>query len=101
MSLLIQINSADQITFSSSSSLSSSAVTETNPGILKHLVAQQYFSLIRCVLSNYNLFHSVLVLQQLGVLLCALLWSVLGLLAGRLEKAQGHKQQEPSISGSY
>lgn len=71
MSLLIQINSADQITLSSLSSLNG-AVKETNPGIPKQLVALQYFLLIRCVLSHYNLFRSRLVLQRLSVFLCML-----------------------------
>ena len=66
MSLLIQINAADQITLSSPMSLNS-AFKETNPSNPKQLVALQYFLLIRCVLSHYNLFHSVLMLQQLSV----------------------------------
>lgn len=44
MSLLIQINSPDQITFSSPSFVSS-AVTETHTGILKHLAARRCFPL--------------------------------------------------------
>lgn len=44
MSLLIQINSADQITFSSPSSLSS-AVTQTGADIPKHLAAWRRFPL--------------------------------------------------------
>lgn len=71
MSLLIQINSADQITLSSLSSLNG-AVKETNPGIPKQLVALQYFLLIRCVLSHYNQFRSMLMLQRLSVFLCML-----------------------------
>lgn len=35
------------------------AVRETGASIPKQLVARQYFLPIRCVLSHYNLFHSV------------------------------------------
>lgn len=68
MSLLIHINSVDQITLSSLTSLNST-FKETNPSIPKQLVALQYFLLIRCVLSHYSLFHSVLMLQQLSFFL--------------------------------
>lgn len=83
MSLLIQINSVDQITFFSQTSLSS-AVRETNSRIPQQLVALQYFLLIRCVLSHYNRFHSTLVLQQLSIFLCMLQSIVLGALPGCL-----------------
>lgn len=99
MSLLIQINSADQITLSSPTSLNS-AVRETDPGIPKQLVALRYFLLIRCVLSHYNLMRSMLVLQRFNVSVyvtvkCA--WPARWVSRG----AQGHKRRDPSISGSY
>lgn len=68
MSLLIQINSADQITPSSLAALNS-IVRETNPDVPKQLVALLYFLLIGCVLTHYNLFLSVLMLQQLSIFL--------------------------------
>lgn len=83
MPLLIQIKSVDQITLSSPSSLNS-AVKEISLGIPKQLLAQQYFLLIRCVLSHYNLFHSIIMLQRLSIFLCMLQWSAPGLLVGRL-----------------
>lgn len=98
MSLLIQINSADQITLSSLTSLNST-VKETNPSIPKQLVALQYFLLIRCVLSHYNLFHSMLMLQQLSIFLCMLQWSALGLLAGCLVKPKATSSEtRPSMA---
>lgn len=68
MSLLIQINSADQITPSSLASLNS-VVRKTNPNVPKQLVALLYFLLIGCILTHYNLFLSVLMLQQLSIFL--------------------------------
>lgn len=98
MSLLIQINSTDQITLSSPTSLNS-AVKETNPSIPKQLVALQYFLLIRCVLGHYNLFHSMLMLQQLSIFLCMLQWSALGLLAGCLVKPKATSSEtRPSVA---
>lgn len=75
MPLLIQINSADQITLSPPSSLNS-AVKETGASIPKQLVALQYFLPIRCVLSHYNLFRSVLMLQRLSFFFSFSLYSL-------------------------
>lgn len=100
MSLLIQINSPDQITFSSPSSLSS-AVPETHTGILKHLAAQPCFPLNwMCFKSLQSIsFRARVTAVKHSPVCVTVKW--VGRLAGRLLRAQGHKQREPSISGGY
>lgn len=97
MSLLIQINSADQIT--------PFLPRCPSTGQLKEQTSQtnnwtyDIFLLIRRVLSHYDLFHSALMLQQLSIFLCMFHLSVLGPLAGCLVKPKATSgETRPSVA---